>query len=135
MNDQDKLRRHTRVRDDIPVLWQIEGAEAQGRGVLRNISVSGAMIEIKGLLFPGKKKVFLLRAEEPQEALMVPQRARIVWGKNPPAGNGYCFGGVEFEQMSAETRAEIERHVHRRMESLSQGMGMGIADRNFGLDR
>ncbi len=132
MQRDDGQRRHIRVRDDIPVRWFIEDLGFSGRGILRNLSVSGAMLETKVLIAVGKDLLISLKAEEISEGPFVPPLGRVVWGKGAKQGVGYFFYGIEFKNQSADYSKAIEQRVDHKMSGVSFGLGSGITDTSVG---
>lgn len=126
----NELRRQPRVRDDIPVSWSIQKKGEQGKGILRNLSVSGAMLETR-LSLSVANVVIDLQAQEPLEQDLVPSSARVLWGKQAKEGRGYSFYGIEFNSLTDSNRAALAAHVEVKMRSVSFGLGTGISDNNF----
>jgi len=133
MIDHDGQRRHLRVRDDIPVKWVVERLGLSGRGILRNLSVSGAMLEVKALMAVNEGLLVALKAEEISESVFVPPQAEVVWGKGAKEGHGYFFYGVQFKNPSAEYIKAIESRVEDKTKGTTCGLGKGIADISWGI--
>ncbi|MBF0593816.1 MAG: PilZ domain-containing protein [Candidatus Omnitrophica bacterium] len=128
MLQQDGQRRHSRVRDDIPVSWYIDRLGISSRGILRNISVSGALLETKVLVSVEPGMLVTLKSIEAQESIFVPPLARLVWGKAAREGKGYFFYGLEFKEPSGDYTRSIGLRVEDKMNSSMFGLGSGIAD-------
>jgi len=128
MDGADGKRRHSRVRDDIPVNWYVDRQAVSGSGILRNLSVSGAMLETKTSLSFEAELLITLKAVESSEALFVPSLAKVIWVKAAREGKGYFFYGLEFRHSSDENLKCITVRVEEKMQSLSYGLGSGISD-------
>lgn len=123
----DGKRRHSRVRDDIPVRWYIDNNALRGQGILRNLSVSGAMLETKTLIAPGTCSEIELHAVESVEKDIVPRSAKLIWGKGAREGRGYYFYGLEFKTISDTNRAALADRVENKIKSISFGLGSGMS--------
>ena len=131
-NDED-LRKHPRVRDDMPVRWYIDQKGLQGRGILRNISVSGALLETKTLIAPEERSVVTMLAEDSREKDFIPPLARIAWARGAKEGKGYFFYGLEFMSMTEANKTALPARVEEKLQSISFGLGSGISNNYFGL--
>ncbi|MBF0569668.1 MAG: hypothetical protein HQL18_02700, partial [Candidatus Omnitrophica bacterium] len=60
MFDEGKLRRHVRVCHDLPVHWKIPATGVEGNGILRNLSVFGALLESRMASRSGKHAEVIL---------------------------------------------------------------------------
>ena len=121
-------RKHLRVRDDIPVSWCIDSIAVDGKGILRNISVSGAMLETKVFVNVENQLFVLLKAIESAESIFVPPLGRVVWGRRASEGAGYYIYGVEFKTPSVEFTKAIQARVEDKSKSSFYGLGSGISD-------
>jgi hypothetical protein len=131
MPDEEGFRHNPRIREDIPVHWRIESSGRLGKGVIRNLSVTGALLESQSLSSPGKDVEFILEAVEPREEFLVPLRARFVWGKLAAAGKGYYFCGLEFVAPASTTVGAIEERIDHRLRDMSDGMNISVLDNYF----
>ncbi|MEI6438230.1 MAG: PilZ domain-containing protein [Candidatus Omnitrophota bacterium] len=131
MNKDDGKRRHIRVRDDIPVNWYIDRLGQSGKGILRNISISGAMLETKTQLTVDKDLLIMLKAAEFAESSFVPPIARLVWGRTAREGSGYFFYGMEFKDPSLAYSKAIQARVEDKAKSTQFGLGSGISDTSW----
>ena len=111
----------------MPVLWRIDQQGIQGRGILRNISVSGAMLETKTLIAPEERTVVATVAEDPGEKDLIPPLAKIVWAKGAREGKGYFFYGLQFIDMTDANRKAIPTRVDEKLKSVGFGLGNGIS--------
>ncbi|MBF0619452.1 MAG: PilZ domain-containing protein [Candidatus Omnitrophica bacterium] len=127
----EKDRRHARVREDIPVRWTSATDDRYGRGILRNISISGTLLEAKSkdTLRPGERVI--MKAEEAHEDMYVPETGMIMWVK--PRPNGYAFYGIEFLKPPPAKIEHILSHVQQKLDEMASGMGGSIGDAHFGL--
>ena len=125
------LRRHSRVRDDIPVRWYVDQLSLEGNGILRNISISGAMLETKAMIAVENAPLVMLKALESGESIFVPPLARMVWGRMARAGGGYFFYGLEFKDPSSAYLNALASRVEAKSKSAQFGLGSGIADTSW----
>lgn len=128
MVSESGSRQFPRVRDDIPVNWSMASSDEQGRGILRNLSQGGAMLETKSRIDIRRGVSLALRAGDQSESLLVPSMARPVWGKEAKSDRGYFFYGLEFKDISGDCLTAIRDRVENKMQSLYHGLGSGISD-------
>ncbi|MBF0386535.1 MAG: PilZ domain-containing protein [Candidatus Omnitrophica bacterium] len=126
-------RRHLRVRDDIPVRWYIDRIGVDGKGILRNISISGAMLETKVFVNVEKDFLVMLKAVEPAESIFVPPLARMVWGKTVREGAGYYYYGLEFKDLSSSYETAIGTRIVDKSAGALFGLGSGITDTSWNI--
>lgn len=135
MLEEDKIRRHVRIREDIPVRWRMARTGQQGEGTIRNLSVSGVLLEIRDLFTPSRNMEFQLEAMDSREAPLVPHEARTVWGKETETVQKYCFCGLEFVAPTPYNVRAIEKRVEDRLHVMTSAMGIGVMERYFGLQQ
>jgi hypothetical protein len=133
MVDYGGQRRHLRVRDDIPVNWVTPNSGELRRGIFRNLSLSGALLETKAAMVVEQDLQMTLKAEEAQESCFVPPFARVMWGKPAREGQGYFFYGVQFINPSDDFVKAIEARVENKSQGSVYGLGSGITDAPFGF--
>ena len=112
----------------MPVRWCVAGKEVQGRGILRNISVAGAMLEAKVLIVPEDRQQLHIVAEDPKEKDFIPPQARICWVRGANEGKGYFFYGLEFMKMSELNKTALPSRVEEKLKIFSFGLGSGISN-------
>lgn len=126
MTKNEGQRKHARVRDDIPVGWILDQNRLSGKGILRNISVSGALLETKTMITVESGLLILLKAVEAAESQLVPPLARIVWGKKSKDDTGYFFYGLEFKDPAGTLNQALQARVEGKLRSAYYGLGTGI---------
>ncbi len=133
MLDEEKARRHVRVREDIPVRWCVMNTGQQGEGTIRNLSISGFLLESRDLVVAGKDAEIQLEAIISDEAAFVPREARSVWNKETYTQKKYYLCGLEFMSPTPYNMRSIEKRVEDRMHAMTGALGIGVIDKYFGL--
>ncbi|MBF0123127.1 MAG: PilZ domain-containing protein [Candidatus Omnitrophica bacterium] len=133
MFDEEKNRRHIRGREDIPVRWRVMRTGQEGEGTIRNLSISGALLESRDLVSPGKDAEIQLEAKVLDEAFFVPREARRVWSKATYTQKEYYLCGLEFVAPTPYNMRAIEKRIEDRLNGMTGALGIGVLDRYFGL--
>jgi hypothetical protein len=129
MLPDEGYRRHVRLREDISVRWRIQEIGREGEGTIRNLSVSGLLLESPSLVMPPKDAEFTLEAVEPEKALFVSCRARFVWGRRALSERQFYFCGLEFLDPPEKAVSAIEA----RLAGISDITDVGIVEHYLGL--
>ena len=122
-------RRHVRLREDIPVRWRIEQDGHEGTGTVRNVSLSGMLMESQSLTAPQKNTELVLESLEPENAPFTTCRVRFVWGRRALSEQRYYFCGLEFVDPPKEALIAIEE----RLAGLSDITDVGIVGNYLGI--
>lgn len=130
MFKDEGVRVKTRVREDIPIEWETSSG-IKGRGVIRNLSSSGAMFESPATNSLKKSVEYSLSALDPQDQRLVPSRAKMMWCRPVHGQRAYVFCGVAFLNPEENKTSAIEGHVDNRLKEMSSGMSVGVAKNYF----
>jgi hypothetical protein len=129
MLSDEGYRRHVRLRDDISVRWRIEQNGREGEGTIRNLSISGLLLESPSLVMPPKEADFTLEAMEPDKAPFISCRAKFVWGRRALSEQPYYFCGLAFVDPPEKAVNAIEA----RLAGISNITDVGIVGHYLGL--
>jgi hypothetical protein len=129
MLSDEGYRRHVRLREDISVRWRIESSGLQGEGTIRNLSVSGMLLESQSLAMPPKDAEFTLEVVESENAPFTSCRAKFVWGRRALSEQRYYFCGLEFLDPPEKAVSAIEA----RLAGISNASNVGIVGHYLGL--
>src|SRR5438046_2163381 len=89
-------RRNPRVREIIPVRWKMVNQDIQGEGFIRNISISGLMVEVDDHFKHTDKGLFTLDVVSPGMAHLIPHDVKLVWYSRVMADKMRQFCGMKF---------------------------------------
>ena len=131
MIPEEEYRRHARITQEIPVLWHIDGTERSGNGVIRDISVSGILIELDTFFTPDKNSVFILQPVNPENELFIPATARLVWAKPLKTEVGKYFCGMEFIRPPETVVAQLSKHIEGWFSTIAEAANVNILDNYF----
>jgi hypothetical protein len=113
MAEGSSVRRLPRYQIVLPVSYQAtpKGAPApkEGSGWTRNLSETGACVELTESLPAGTVLSLMLRDEEGGLSLV----ARVVWVGYPPVPAGGTIHGVAFGELSLHQRLVLSALLHR----------------------
>lgn len=136
MSSDENYRRHERIREEAPVRWRIEKSERAGEGQIRDISVSGVLLEVSTFFTPDKSSVFVLNAVQGQDELVIPDRARLVWSKAMKMETGKHLCGLEFIKPPDSVVANIALRVENWLTGIAETADVNILRNYFsGRDR
>lgn len=128
---EEDFRRHVRIREEIPVRWQMEGTNRSGDGIIRDISVSGVLVEINTFFTPVKDAIYVLKAVNPNDELMIPEKGRLVWSRSMKTEMGKFFCGLEFVRPSDSIVAQITKRVEEWFVNMAEAANVNILDNYF----
>src|SRR5262245_14422884 len=89
-------RRHPRVREQIPVRWSMPDHGLEGKGTVRNISISGMLLEIEGNFRPAEHARFVVEIADEKLSALVPHDAQLVWFNYTMSDKRRKFCGLRF---------------------------------------
>lgn len=131
MASDEEYRRHARVREDIPVRWRIENNERTGEGIIRDISVSGVLLEVDTFFSIEKGSIFVLEAVKGTEELIIPDKARLMWSKAMKMEKGKYLCGLEFIKPPDTIVAQISQRVENWFVHIAEAANVNILDNYF----
>jgi hypothetical protein len=131
MIPEEEYRRHARITQDIPVRWRIDNTERSGDGVIRDISVSGILIELDTFFTPDKNSIFVIQPVNPQDEFFMPTLARLVWAKPLRKEVGKYFCGMEFVRPSESVLAQLSARIEGWFTTIAEAANVNILDNYF----
>ena len=136
MAPEEDYRRHMRIHEETMVSWRIENTERSGDGLIRDISVSGILLEVGTFVTPDKNAIFILKPTKDENELFVPDRARLVWAKAMKMETGKYLCGLEFIKPPDSIVAKIAQRVENWFTEIAEAANVNILDNYFrGKDR
>ncbi len=109
-----EARRSFRIKEKLPVQWQNEEKKFSGHGTIRNISTTGALLEISGG-FPFASEIGSLSLT-PQfhgETNFLPNKARLVW--NQRKNDEAAWWGLEFIDPLEAPLASLRERIQTKI--------------------
>jgi len=119
----NESRRSLRIKENIPIKWQIKDSQMNGEGRVLNISASGMLLEAKSGISPIERCVFGFESLVQGSINFIPQEGRLVWSKKKSFGKDKMLCGIEFIDPSAEIVTELRERIQgaiTRVASLRQ---------------
>ena len=114
MRDKSNLRLSPRYQIGLPVFCKVtpKGAQAPiaGSGWTRNLSTTGACLELTEALTSGTSLSLVLETEEGSLAL----DAEVVWVAHPSLPGGHTLHGISFPQITPDQRQALEALLRRK---------------------
>jgi len=124
-------RQDLRIKENAKVPWQIKYKQREGIAKLRNISVSGMLVETDTSFNPKDECVFSFDSD-PEAGIYIPQLGRLVWHKRKRFSRKKYLSGIKFmeadkkvlTQMRSRVEMGVERFVKRRRATTIAGYGL-----------
>lgn len=111
-----------RVKENKQVAWFVNDSNVRGVGRIRNISISGMLIETEQPIDPHNHKQFTFAADLGHDNF-VPQRGRLIWSKPKAPNSKKYLCGVRFEEPSEYILPKLEDRIQKKMQT-SQNLGV-----------
>ncbi|MBF0620141.1 MAG: PilZ domain-containing protein [Candidatus Omnitrophica bacterium] len=132
MFNEDGVRRHARIREAIPVRWRALDSDHAQEGMIRNLSISGMLLEGR-VHAPLAKNGFLdIESLDMEGASFIPRRAKIMWKKSAQSDKGYFSCGLEFVALDPAVGSSLEARVEARVTSMSEGVDFNVLEKYLG---
>ena len=122
-------RRHLRVREEIPVRWHSKDGYHKGEGIIRNMSLSGLMMEVGEEFKPSAQTQFLLEVTDPKLPHIIPTQMKLVWYSRILMGKPRFLCGMRFTDPSGASFNGLKQHIEERLNTYSQAMDINIQSR------
>ena len=120
-----EFRRHSRIKERVPVRWKIKGKNVEGLGEVLNISTSGLLLETDSAFSPLDESE--LEIEPIEKGIeFLPQDGRLIWFRKIKILNTRFWCGLEFIKPRQETVEKIKRKVEEAQEQLAQATNVNI---------
>ena len=121
-------RRHYRIKEILPLQWKIEESGTEGQGQVRNISVSGMLLETDEAFKPAASEEchFQLKCLAPEAENFVPFQSRLVWLKKISFPKVRYLCGLEFVNPSEQFIGRIQKQVEQEQEKMAQAANVNI---------
>ncbi|MBF0486076.1 MAG: PilZ domain-containing protein [Candidatus Omnitrophica bacterium] len=127
---EEEYRRHARIQEETPVRWRLIGSERQGEGLVRDISVSGILLEVQEPFSLDNNPVFTIQAINSSDELFIPERARLVWTKMMKTQKDRYLCGLEFIRPPESIVAQIAQRVESFLARIAETGDINIL-RNY----
>lgn len=121
-----EYRRHTRVKEIVPVRWKMLHQDIQGEGIIRNVSISGLMIEVDDRFKLTDNTQFILDVTDPSMQHLIPHDVKLVWFSRIMADKMRQFCGMKFTNTSGPVFARLAEHVQERTALLGEATNLNI---------
>lgn len=103
-------RQDLRITENVSIPWQIKYKQREGIAKLRNISVSGMLIETDTSFNPQDECVFSFDSN-PEAGIYIPQIGRLVWHKKKRFSRKKYLSGIKFMEADAEVLTQMRSRI------------------------
>lgn len=119
-------RRHSRVKESISVRWSTGFLGNHGQGTIRNISLSGLLLEVDEHFRPSEDGLYRLDIVDPQLAQTVPNEVKLVWFNRMKTDKLRKFCGMKFTNIQGPSLTRLAQHLEQRRLSYQEAMDLNI---------
>lgn len=115
-------RRHSRIEENSKVLWQVKGSGDRGKATVKNLSVSGMMIETDAMFRQDSEAFFLFESLMGKDSF-IPTKGRLVWQRQNGKRKSH-LAGIEFLESTDQVIANIRKRIesNSRRKAISRGL-------------
>ena len=107
-------RKSFRVKDKLNVQWESEGKSFAGQGTIRNLSTTGALLEISGgFSFTSEVELVNITPRFKEEVNFLPEKARLIWNKR--RNNESAWWGIEFIEPLETHLASLRERIQTKI--------------------
>jgi hypothetical protein len=122
-------RRHPRVREEIPVRWSMPKSGVQGKAIVRNVSISGMMLEVDEHTEIPENTPFQVEILDNKLPHFIPQQASVVWSTEVMADKKRKFCGLKFVDPTGQAFSQLKEHVDGRLDTAIKAADTNILNR------
>lgn len=103
-------REDLRIKENARIPWRIKYKQREGVAKLRNISISGMLVETDTSFNPKDECVFSFDSD-PQAGIYIPQLGRLVWHKRKKFSRNKYLSGIKFMEADAKILKQMRSRV------------------------
>jgi hypothetical protein len=119
-------RRHPRVKESVDVRWSSGFLGNQGNGTIRNISISGLLLEVDDHFKPSDSDQYMLEIVDSQMAQMIPRDVKLVWFNRLKTDKIRKFCGMKFTNAEGPVLTRLVEHVEGKRSYYNEAMDVNI---------
>lgn len=119
-------RRHPRVKESAPVQWTFGFLGHQGQAVIRNLSISGLMLEVDSAFEPVEDGKYHLEVQDPKLSSIMPREVKLIWCSRDAADKTRKFCGMKFIQSEGPVFMRLVEHVESKRSNFNEAMDAKI---------
>lgn len=119
-------RRHPRVKESIDVRWSAGYLGAQGNATIRNISISGLLLEVDDRFTPTDDGQYVLEAVNAQMSPVIPKDVKLVWFNRIKMDRMRRFCGMKFLNSEGPVFTRLVEYVESKRSVIAQATDVNI---------
>lgn len=110
-------RKDLRVKEKKSLAWSLEDGDLRGKGSLKNISVTGMLVEATSSLDPFHDSLLSFDADL-GAANFIPKKGRLVWSKKQSFSNHKYLWGIQFDSPSEYILSRLHNYLQANVKKL-----------------
>jgi len=112
-----ETRGNLRVKENKKVLWQGKNGDSGGRAKVRNISLSGMLLESNSVVLPEDNQ-FSFESLSEQNGY-IPKTGCLVWQRKKPMARNTYFYGIKFDEQNEEILDGLRQRVQQGIKQFT----------------
>lgn len=121
-------RRHPRVKESMPVKWSVGYLGRQGQATIRNISISGMMLEVDEGFDPVEDGQYVFEALDMKAGDFIPKEAKLIWCSRVKTDKMRKFCGMKFTQSEGPVFTRLVEHVESKRSGFNEATDAKIIE-------
>ena len=119
-------RRHPRVKESIDVQWSAGFLGQHGNGTIRNISLSGILLEVDDRFKSLNDGQFFIDVMDANLAQFIPRDVKLVWFNRIKTDKLRKYCGMKFTHNEGPILMRLAQHIEQRKAVFYDAMDMNI---------
>lgn len=116
--DFQESRRHFRIQENLPIHWKLSELNFQGIGRIRNLSLSGMLLETDRIYTRAGECVYDFESFVKGISDFLPSKGRLIWHRPTASGKFLC--GIEFIDPEQTVVGQLKTRVEKAMVKMAQ---------------
>jgi Tfp pilus assembly protein PilZ len=119
-------RRHPRVKESIDVRWSAGFLGNQGNGTIRNVSISGLLLEVDDRFKLAENDQYILEMVDTRMTQMIPRDVKLIWFSRIKTDKIHKFCGMKFTNAEGSVLTRLVEHVEGKSSCNNEAMDANI---------
>lgn len=114
----NEARNNLRIKESRYIQWRVNDGDIQGKGVIRNISTTGMLLETNSNFIPTDGCRFSFDTSLGHDNF-IPQNGKLVWHKKKPFAKNRYLCGVRFVEPGEYVLTKLRGRVQKGIKSIA----------------
>ncbi len=114
----NEARNNLRIKENRHIQWRVNDGDIKGKGVIRNISTTGMLLETNSNFIPTDGCRFSFDTSLGHDNF-IPQNGKLVWHKRKPFSKNKYLCGVRFVEPGEYVLTKLRGRVQKGIKSIA----------------